>query len=466
MRRLKLTTEKVKAELKQANARVVWDQEIPGLGLRIRPMSTGTKGTFVFAYRAKAPKGMPADRTVRWLTLGEYGRPHTAEDGRAWGRKKRNLLDEGKDPGAVEIPAQRPEDGIPTLAGYVDRYLERKASGASHKSGRRAKASTLNVDRGNLERIVRDHPKVASKRLHEISQADIEAMVRRKDHPVSGNRWLALLRHLFNAAAGDSGDGFSLRAARLDGAAWDNPCRNVGPTAEKARAPRPGPDVWPRLFALLDRYSRQPTEAELKERRKRAQLEKGGDADKGESVSEANPVIASLIRLQALTGARGSELRTARRSLITIHEVPGATPEAKPVRTGTLTAVDVKEGGRKEIPLSVEAVRVVDSLPEISGGDFLFPGRNGKEPIEQTTVLHWWARHRAEAGLEDFRLHDLRHFVAGELVSAGASLTQIGELFGHKSAQTTMRYAYLDDAKKKELAALVSNRIAAMGGRS
>lgn len=462
MRRLKLTAERVKTELKKPKARVVWDQEIPGLGLRIRPSAKGTRGWFVFAYRVKPPKGMPADRTVRWLTLGGYGRPYTAEEGRTWGRDKRELLDKGKDPGAVEVPAARPEDSIPTLAGYVDRYLRRKASGESHKRGKKAKASTQRVDKGNLERIVREHPAVAAKQLHQITQADIEAIVRRKDHAVAGNRWLALLRHLFNAAAGDTGDdGFSLRSARVNGSRWDNPCRNVGPTAEKPRAPRPGPDVWPKLFALLDRYSKQPAEAELKESRRRAQLVKKGERE-GESLSESNPVIASLIRMQALTGARGSELRTARRTLLTIHETPGARPKAKPIRTGTLTVIDPKEGGRKEIPLSVEAVRVIDALPAIKGCDFVFPGRSGKDPIDITTVMHWWSRHRGEAGLDGFRLHDLRHFVAGELVAAGASLTQIGELFGHKSAQTTMRYAYLDDSKKKALAGLVSGRITAL----
>ena len=458
----KLTASAVQSELKEAVARVVWDPLIPGFGLRIRPGVDGkVHAGWVFKYRVKG------DRAAHWL---KYKFPrYTADQARAWARRKQTALDEGKDPGAALDESEKPpapDDSVPTLAEYVDRYLARKASGESHKSGRKAKASSLNVDKGNLARIVRDHPRVAAKQLHQITQADIEAMVRRKAHAVAGNRWLALLRHLFNAAAGDTAE-FSLRSALVDGVRWDNPCRNVGPTAEKARAPRPSADVWPRLFALLDRYSRQPTEAELKAARRQAQLaKKRGQEAKRDSVSESNPVIASLIRLQALTGARGSEIRTARRSLLAFHEAPGDGPKAKPIRTGTLTVVDPKEGGQKEIPLSVEAVRVIDALPTIKGCDFVFPGRDWKEPIDITTVMHWWSRHRGEAGLEGFRLHDLRHFVAGELVAAGSSLTQIGELFGHKSAQTTMRYAYLDDSKKKELAALVSGRISSLAKAS
>lgn len=459
----KLTTAAVKEELKDPAPRIVWDSLIPGFGLRIR----GTdRAGWLFKYRVKG------DRAAYWLSY-KFPR-YTADQARAWARRKQTILDEGGDPGPVkdeteQPPPPAPESSIPTLAAYVDRYLTRKASGESHKSGKKAKASTLLVDRGNLERIVRDYPKTAAKQLHEITQGDVEAIVRRKDHPVSGNRRLALLRHLLNVAAEDPT--FALRSARTSaGERWQNPCSGLGQTHEKKRQPRPGPDVWPRLFALLDRYSKRPTREDLKAKRRRAQIgeqltETGNLSARptgtDDTASESNPVIASLIRLQALTGARGSEIRTARRSLIAIHETPGEG-KGKPIRTGTLTVIDPKEGGRKEIPLSVEAVSVIDSLPVIKGCDYVFPGRTLKDPIDITTVMHWWSRHRAEAGLEGFRLHDLRHFVAGELVAAGASLTQIGELFGHKSAQTTMRYAYLDDSKKKELAALVAERISSM----
>lgn len=456
----KLTAAAVKEELKDPAPRIVWDTLIPGFGFRIR---TGVQGAlragWLFKYRVKG------DRAAYWLSY-KFPR-YTADQARAWAKRKQNLLDDGVDPGAVIDETEKqpappaPETSIPTLAGYVDRYLKRKESGESHKSGRKAKASTLLVDKGNLERIVRDYPKTAAKQLHEITQADIEAIVRRKDHPVSGNRRLALLRHLLNVAAEDQT--FALRSARTSaGDRWQSPCSGLGQTHEKKRQPRPGPDVWPRLFALLDRYSKRPTREELKAKRRRAQID---GAAKDDTASEANPVIASVIRLQALTGARGSEIRTARRSLITFHEQPGIGPKAKPIRTGTLTVIDPKEGGRKEIPLSAEAVAVIDSLPAIKGCDYVFPGRTLKEPIDITTVMHWWSRHRGEAGLDGFRLHDLRHFVAGELVAAGASLTQIGELFGHKSAQTTMRYAYLDDSKKKELAALVAGRITTLVDR-
>jgi len=41
------------------------------------------------------------------------------------------------------------------------------------------------------------------------------------------------------------------------------------------------------------------------------------------------------------------------------------------------------------------------------------------------------------------RIHDLRHSFASAGLAAGLTLNQIGELLGHKSTQTTHRYAHL-----------------------
>ena len=56
-----------------------------------------------------------------------------------------------------------------------------------------------------------------------------------------------------------------------------------------------------------------------------------------------------------------------------------------------------------------------------------------------------WRRVRKAAGLDNVRIHDLRHSFASEAVMAGESLPTVGKILGHTQAQTTARYAHLAD---------------------
>ena len=58
----------------------------------------------------------------------------------------------------------------------------------------------------------------------------------------------------------------------------------------------------------------------------------------------------------------------------------------------------------------------------------------------------FWHRIRAEVEISDARLHDLRHNYASIALRSGENLRVIGMLLGHVDAETTLRYAHLDDA--------------------
>jgi site-specific recombinase XerD len=71
-------------------------------------------------------------------------------------------------------------------------------------------------------------------------------------------------------------------------------------------------------------------------------------------------------------------------------------------------------------------------------------------------------RVREAAGLDDLRIHDLRHSFASIAVASGDSLYLIGKVFRQRQSRTTERYAHLKDDPVRAVANLTSERIAAI----
>jgi len=103
-------------------------------------------------------------------------------------------------------------------------------------------------------------------------------------------------------------------------------------------------------------------------------------------------------------------------------------------------ATSTKQKRDHHIPLSDAARKLLESLPR-TNSFYVFPSkRNGGHRIH---VSKDWQAIRKAAGIADVRIHDLRHSYASVLASAGFSLPTIGALLGHSRAQTTARYAHL-----------------------
>jgi integrase len=58
---------------------------------------------------------------------------------------------------------------------------------------------------------------------------------------------------------------------------------------------------------------------------------------------------------------------------------------------------------------------------------------------------HLWTKIKADTKIKNLRIYDLRHSFASIGLSHGMSLDELGELMGHRSKQTTSRYAHLID---------------------
>lgn len=90
----------------------------------------------------------------------------------------------------------------------------------------------------------------------------------------------------------------------------------------------------------------------------------------------------------------------------------------------------------------------------------MFPAHRGEEYYEGTPKV--WRIIRSMAGLDDVRMHDLRHSFASIAVSGGASLPIIGALLGHAASATTQRYAHLHDDPLRAVSEAVGDKISAM----
>ncbi len=112
------------------------------------------------------------------------------------------------------------------------------------------------------------------------------------------------------------------------------------------------------------------------------------------------------------------------------------------VRDDALVLADSKTGPRT-VPLNRQARAVLDRQPR-TGGLFIFPS-----PLDpsrpRSSDLPLWYRVRRVAGIEDVRLHDLRHSMASHAVMNGVPVPVVSRLLGHSNVRMTFRYAHLAD---------------------
>ena len=154
---------------------------------------------------------------------------------------------------------------------------------------------------------------------------------------------------------------------------------------------------------------------------------------------------AAALRLLMLTGCRSGE-------------VLGLRWEDVALERNEVRLRDSKTGPRV-VPLSTAAARVLAGIPRRGDNPWVIAG--AAPDTRLTHISYYWYRVRERAGLDDVRLHDLRHSFASRALALGEDLAMIGKLLGHKKIQTTARYAHLARDSVKESAVLVAASIAA-----
>ena len=154
-----------------------------------------------------------------------------------------------------------------------------------------------------------------------------------------------------------------------------------------------------------------------------------------------------IIRLLLLTGCRTGEILKLR-----WREVGGDTLELEDSKTGP-----------RQVLLGPEARAIIERQPR-SGSPWVFP--SPMNPARARTDLSLWRRVRKLAGIEDVRLHDLRHTFASQAAMQGIPLPVVARLLGHAQVQMTLRYAHVSDRDVEAAAERIGGVMAGIMGRS
>ncbi len=190
--------------------------------------------------------------------------------------------------------------------------------------------------------------------------------------------------------------------------------------------------------------------------------------------AESSPELACFLVLAAATGARRSELVALRWSDVDLDV--GIVRIERGVVNGPdgLVEKDTKSHAARRVALDSRTVGLVRAHRErmaeraelfrvaLTARSFVFSNAvDGSKPWYPDSVSRAFKRLCAEEGLSGVRLHDLRHFVATQLLSAGVDVRTVAGRLGHRNAATTLNvYAHFLEGSDRAAADVIGKVIA------
>lgn len=202
----------------------------------------------------------------------------------------------------------------------------------------------------------------------------------------------------------------------LLGVPYHNPIATARPTlhhfkligAQKKRDRRPSPDEWAKLLAHFKQY---------------------------EAETERPLPMVDMVELAALIGLRRSE---------TVRILwPDLDQERKVILVRDRKHPREKQGNNELVPLVGGALDIImrQHRPVDSAADQrIFP-------YNAQSVTKLFTQACKDLGIEDLRLHDLRHEATSALFEAGWDIPEVAAVTGHKDWRNLKRYTNLDPAK-------------------
>jgi integrase len=389
---------------------IAWDASVPGFAAR---RQRGTAVAYVLKYRT-------GEGRQRWHTIGRHGAPWTPDMARKRALELLGEVAKGRDP-AGEKQGRR---HALSVADLCDMYLADALSGRVLKrSGVKKKASTLEIDKGRIERHIK--PLLGQQPVATVTPRDIDRFL----HDVAGGKTRARIKTKARGlAVVRGGQTAANRSAGLLGAIFtyavgqglrtDNPVRGLRRFADAVRERRLADAEYAALGLGLAHA-----------------------AEEG-----IWPSALAATRFLALTGWRRSEVLGLRWSEVDLIRRTVILPDTK--------------SGRSMRPLSQVACDVLHEIAKISANkdSLVFPATRGDGMM--TGFRKFWTRIAKFGHLPpDITPHVLRHSFASLAGDLGYSESTIAALVGHTGRSVTSRYVHAADAVLLAAADKVSAQI-------
>lgn len=410
----KLTKRSVDAANASKDDVFLWDEEIPGFGVRVK--ASGAK-SYLIQYRNRVGRS-------RRLTIGRHG-VLTVEEARRAARISLADVAKGSDP----AESRKLERGAITIAELCGEYLNKAQGGlVLTRKGLAKSKTTLYADRGRIDRHI--VPLLGRRTVKDLTQTDVRRFMQ---DVISGKTKADLKTKVRGRAIVTGGKGAAARTMGLlggiltyavqEGYRVDNPVRGI-------IRPKDAKREW--------------------------RLDDAGYRDLGECLEAAerngeNWQVILVARALALTGCRRGEIESLKRTEVD-------------VASGALRLGSTKTG--KSIrPIGSAALSVLKDAMARSSSKFVFPAR-------QSISKHYSGLPKALArivgdSVPGLTPHGLRHSFASTAEDLGFTIPTIGALLGHAGAGVTSGYVHKIDTALLAAANRVADHIAfAMAGKS
>jgi len=132
---------------------------------------------------------------------------------------------------------------------------------------------------------------------------------------------------------------------------------------------------------------------------------------KGNIIGKVN-YLADMIKFAGLTACRYAEITKLTTANVDFEK-----------RTATL--VDTKNGENRRIPLAQQAIDILKARRTFGG--IFFPVKS------REAFRNYWDRCRINAGLAEFRFHDIRSYAIRKMLKSGMQAIEVAQISGHKT---------------------------------